>query len=456
MAVARSTFDARTATTIVIANMIGTGVFTSLGFQLLDIQSPFVLIMLWTVGGVIALAGALCYAELGAALPRSGGEYNFLSHIYHPGVGFVSGWISATIGFAAPTALAAMTFAAYLTSVAPAIPEMPAAVALVVAVALAHGFTRRASANFQQLFTFAKIVLIVGFCAVVTAMNDAPQSISFLPSSGDGALVTSTGFAVSLIYVNYAYTGWNVATYLSSELDEPQRHLPKILGIGTVTVMVMYLALNAVFLSSTPMASMAGEIEIGYVVARHALSDTGATVVGLILATLLISTVSAMVLAGPRVVHAIGNDFPALRWLGVTNSHGVPAAAIVFQSVLTIAMIVTATFESVLVFAGFTLALNTFFAVVGLIVLRTTEPDLPRTFRVPLYPLTPIVFLGLTGWTLTFLAIERPVEIAWAGAVIAAGAVFYALTRRLERVPEATSSSYDARFRPNSANNRDQ
>jgi len=110
-------FRYTTVTAVVIANMIGTGVFTSLGFQLLDIRSGFPLLMLWAIGGVIAVCGAMTYAELGAAMPRSGGEYNFLSRIYHPAAGFVSGWVSATIGFAGPTALAAITFAAYATSI---------------------------------------------------------------------------------------------------------------------------------------------------------------------------------------------------------------------------------------------------------------------------------------------------------------------------------------------------
>lgn len=416
--------------------MIGTGVFTSLGFQLQDIQSPFVLIMLWVVGGVIALCGALSYAELGAALPRSGGEYNFLSHIYHPGAGFVSGWISATIGFAAPTALAAMTFAAYLSSVFPNVSKTGSAVTLVLVVACAHAFNRRASARFQQTFTVLKVLLIVAFCVVVLGYNSEPQEISFLPLTGDAALFTGTGFAVSLIYVNYAYTGWNAATYLSSELDEPSRHLPRILTIGTLTVLVLYLLLNMVFLYSTPMGAMIGKLEIGYIVAHHALGEQGANSIGLVLAILLVSTVSAMVLAGPRVLHAIGSDFRALRFLAVSNGHGVPVAAIGFQTVLTVAMVVSATFDAVLVFAGFTLALNTFFAVLGLIVLRIRQPDLPRAFRVPGYPFTPILFLALTAWTLVFLAQNRPVEIGWAAAAIAAGVAFYFVTTKLGSAAE--------------------
>ena len=156
-------FSANTATSIVIANMIGTGVFTSLGFQLLDIQSAPVILLLWVVGGLLALCGALCYAELGSALPRSGGEYNFLGQIYHPAAGFVSGWISTTIGFAAPTALAAITSATYLHAVFPGIPVVFAAVVLVLLVGMIHLGSRQGSARFQLLFTGIKVVLILIF-----------------------------------------------------------------------------------------------------------------------------------------------------------------------------------------------------------------------------------------------------------------------------------------------------
>ena len=201
-------FSARTALAVVIANMIGTGVFTSLGFQLLEIQSGFVILMLWLVGGITAVCGALSYAELGASLPRSGGEYNFLSEIYHPGVGFVAGWVSATIGFAAPTALAAITFGTYLASVVPALSPRWLATALILVLAAAHATTRRTSGGTQRAFTYLKVVLIAAFCLLGWTLADAPQDISFLPAAGDGTLIASGAFAVALIYVNYAYTGW--------------------------------------------------------------------------------------------------------------------------------------------------------------------------------------------------------------------------------------------------------
>lgn len=430
----KKTFAHSTVIAVVIANMIGTGVFTSLGFQLLEMRSGFVLLALWVVGGVVALCGAMTYAELGAALPRSGGEYNFLSRIYHPGFGFVSGWISATIGFAAPTALAAMTFAAYATSVLPQ-PlddwiEKAIAVALIVILTAVHSSSRRQSGGTQWIFTLFKIAVIVVFCAAALWLVDAPQSLTFLPIPGDAELLTSGAFAISLIYVSYAYTGWNAATYLSSELDNPQRDLPRILFIGTAVVTVLYVALNYVFLKVASMDAMAGKIEIGFIAAEAAFGSTAGKFAGLVLALLLISTVSAMTLAGPRVLQVIGEDFPILKAFSRTTSDGLPYFAIRTQAAIAILFILTSGFESVLVFAGFTLALNSFVTVLGVYVLRQRQPDLPRPYRTFAYPLTPLIYLLLTGWTLSYVLYSRPAEGAFGLALIASGALFYWLSTR--------------------------
>jgi basic amino acid/polyamine antiporter, APA family len=413
---------------VVIANMVGTGVFTSLGFQLLDIQSGFVLMMLWVVGGLTALCGALCYAELSAALPRSGGEYNFLSEIYHPAAGYISGWVSATIGFAAPTALAAITFGTYLGSVFPALSPTWLACGLVLALTAVHASTRRNSGGVQRAFTVLKVLLIVGFCVLSWLLVREPQPVRFLPAAGDGALLTSGAFAVALIYVNYAYTGWNAATYRTSELDDAQHNISRVLVVGTAVVLLLYLMLNFTFLHVAPMAAMAGKIEIGYVAAQHVFGAAGASLMGVVLALLLISTVSAMVMAGPRVLQVIGQDFSAFRLLARTNRHGVPAVAVALQSGLALLFILTASFESILVFAGFTLGLNTFFAVLGVFVLRWRRPELPRPYRATLYPLPPLVYLGFTGWTLSYILAQRPQEGLWGLAIVVSGALCYALT----------------------------
>lgn len=426
-----------TVTAVVIANMVGTGVFTSLGFQLLEIRSGFVILMLWAAGGVAAVCGAMTYAELGAALPRSGGEYNFLARIYHPAAGFVSGWVSATIGFAGPTALAAITFAAYATSTLPADVgpwhKKLLASGLVILLTIVHATNRRNSGSLQVGFTILKVTVIVSFCAAALALADTPQAVAFTPVAGDGALLTSGAFAVSLIYVSYAYTGWNAATYLSSELDDPQRTLPRILLTGTLVVMALYLALNYVFLRVAPMEEMTGQIEIGYIAAQWAFGPLGAKFTGVVLALLLVSTVSAMTIAGPRVLQVIGEDFRALRVLGRTNRDGIPAIAIAVQSSITVVFIVTSSFESILVFSGFTLALNSFATVLGIFVLRRRQPDLERPYRTTAYPLTPLIYLALTGWTLTFVLLDKPAEALGGLAIIIAGLVFYWISDRTNR-----------------------
>jgi APA family basic amino acid/polyamine antiporter len=355
----------------------------------------------------------MTYAELGAALPRSGGEYNFLARIYHPAAGFISGWVSVTIGFAAPTALAAITFAAYATSALPGESsdalQKALACGLVVALTLVHASTRRNSAALQVIFTILKVGVIVSFCIAAVMFAKVPQPVQFWPAAGDSVLLTSSAFAVSLIYVSYAYTGWNVATYLSSEVENPQRTLPGILMTGTLVVMLLYVALNFVFLWVAPMDAMAGQIEVGYIAARSAFGDVGGRFTGLVLALLLVSTVSAMTLAGPRVLQVIG------------------------------LFILTSSFESILVFAGFTLALNSFATVLGVFVLRWRQPDLPRPYRTFAYPLTPLIYLALTGWTLTFVLINKPVEGLFGLGIISAGLLFYFLSAARNRGCRATA-----------------
>ena len=241
-----------TVTAVIVANMVGTGVFTSLGFQLLDITSGFALLFIWVLGGLTALCGAISYAELGATLPRSGGEYNFLSQIYHPAAGFVSGWISMSVGFAAPTALAAMTFSAYLTSSlfgdVPNFLEKFIAVGLLLTLAAVHSTNHRNSGRTQTVFTTLKVLVILLFIVASLTVVTTPQPISFLPKVGDVQLITSGAFAVALIYVSFAFSGWNAATYLSSEIENPQKTLPLVLISGTSIVTLLYLGLNYVFL----------------------------------------------------------------------------------------------------------------------------------------------------------------------------------------------------------------
>ena len=427
-------FQHQTVTAVVIANMIGTGVFTSLGFQLLDIQSGFVILLLWALGGLIAVCGSMTYAELGSALPRSGGEYNFLTEIYHPSAGFISGWISATIGFSAPTALAAITFSTYLMTIFPEINNdwlrKIIACSLIIILAFIHSSNRKSSGGLQMIFTVMKVGVIILFCfgAILFAKNIQP--VSFSPNSNDISTIFSGSFAVSLIYVSYAYTGWNAATYLSSEIERPQKYLPLILISGTTIVTVLYILLNFVFLSVAPIEDMQGKIEIGFIAAQSAFGGSVANFTGLVLSLLLISTVSAMTLAGPRVLQVIGEDFKVLNILSRKRKDGIPSTAIYIQSLIAIIFILSSSFESILVFAGFTLALNSFVTVIAVFVLRSKQPNLPRPYKTFGYPFTPLIYLALTGWTLYFVIINRPIEVLFSLGIILSGLIFYYISNR--------------------------
>ncbi|MBT5074853.1 MAG: amino acid permease [Kordiimonadaceae bacterium] len=427
-------FSERTAMAIVIANMIGTGIFTSLGFQLADIRSGFVIMALWALGGLMALCGALCYAELSAKLPRSGGEYNFLSRIYHPGAGFISGWISATVGFAAPTALAAMTFGTYLASVYPVFNPLWLASVLIITITAIHATSHKNSADLQGFFTAGKILLIIVFSIAALMAVDSVQNVRYVPDQSDIPLFTGGAFAVSLIYVSYAYTGWNAATYLTDELENPKKTLPRVLVVGTAAVMICYLLLNYVFMAVAPMDAMSGKLEIGYIAATHAFGDIGATIMGVSLSLLLVSTVSAMIVAAPRVLQVLGEDYSLFKFLSRKNSHQIPAMAIWFQSIMALGFLWSATFESILIFSGATMALNSLVVIFGVFILRRKDKssgdENDGNFRIPFYPLPPVIFIAITVWTLIYLAIGNPVEIAFSVGLIVTGGIGYYLTQK--------------------------
>src|SRR4051812_3333955 len=204
---AGTTVSVVVATAIVVADMVGVGVFTSLGFQVKDIPSGFSILLLWVIGGIVALCGVFSYSELGAMFPRSSGEYNFLTRAYHPAFGFLAGWVSATVGFAAPVALAAMAFGQYAKAVLPGAPPLLLALGVVWLVSVVQLAGVRHSGTFQLASTALKVVLIVAFL-VAGFVVGTPQPVSFAPSAMDVRLVTSAPFAIGLVFVMYSFSGW--------------------------------------------------------------------------------------------------------------------------------------------------------------------------------------------------------------------------------------------------------
>jgi basic amino acid/polyamine antiporter, APA family len=390
---------------IVIANMIGTGIFTSLGFQVGDLPSGFAIVALWAVGGICAMCGALSYAELGAALPRSGGEYHFLREIYHPAVGVLAGWVSATVGFAAPVAIAAMPFGTYLANILPGVNPLFAALAalwITTAVLLCN---LRLGSAFQIGSTILKTALIAALI-VAGLLAARTEPVSFVPAKGDLRLISSAPFAISLYWVMYAYSGWNASTYISGELRQPRRNIPLSLGLATILVSALYILLNVVFLRTTPIAEMAGKQEVALIAGRHIFGQTGGKIVAAFICLGLVSTVSAMMWIGPRVTAIMGEDLRALACFSRRTRSGVPAIAILLQWIIVNVMLLTATFQAVVNYVQFSLTLCSALTVMGVFVLRWRQPNLERPFRAWGYPVPPLIFLAVSGWMMWHLLAE--------------------------------------------------
>lgn len=414
-----------TAVAVVVANMVGTGVFTSLGFQVGGLPSGFTLLLLWAVGGVCAFCGALAYGELAAALPRSGGEYHFLSRIFHPLAGFMAGWISITVGFSAPIALAAMAFGKYFEGIFPTVSALHLSAGMVLLVALIHAAGVEVAARFQNLATGLKVTLILVFIGAGVMLGQGHET-RFTPASEDWGLVTSAPFAVSLVYVMYAYAGWNATTYIVGDVRDAQRNVPLSVAFGTLIVTGLYLALNAVFLHAAPMSELEGKVEVGHVAAGFLFGAEGGRWMSGLICLGLVSSVSAMTWLGPRVMMTMGQDARALAFLARTDAKGTPLPALAMQSLVVLVLLGTSSFEQVLTWVQLAIQLCSFFTVLGVIVLRRTLPDLPRPVRCWGYPITPLLFLAISLWMMIYVLIERPWESLAGLALLLAGAAVYA------------------------------
>lgn len=418
-----------TAIALVIANMIGTGVFTSLGFQVLDIESGFAIMMLWLVGGVLSLCGALTYGEIGSAFPQSGGEYNYLSKLYHPAVGFLSGWVSVTVGFAAPVAAASTALGLYVNKIYGNVNPQLLAVIVILILTIVHSVNLKLGSAVQQGFTLIKVVIIVMF--VGFGFYYHPQhTVDFTVSSSSLQQIMSPAFAVSLVFVTYAYSGWNAAAYIAGELKDPQKNLPKALIWGTLIVMGIYTVLNYIFLYSVPVTELKGVVEVGYLSANKIFGPDLGKFMSLIIALLLVSTVSAMILAGPRVMQAMGKDVKQLKVFSISNKNNVPYISVLFQSAISIVLVLTSSFESLITYVGFTLNLFTFLTVMGVFILRTKHKQIHTSYKTPLYPVTPILFLLINGWILFFIFKNKTTESLYGLGTVALGFLVYRLSEK--------------------------
>lgn len=420
-----------TATCLVVANMVGTGVFTSVGFQIGAGLTPFVILVLWFVGGICAFCGGVAYSELAAALPRSGGEYHFLSRIYHPAIGFLAGWSSITAGFAAPVALAAIAFGNYIHGVWPQIGIGYAAGSAVAGITLIMITSTRARAIFQDSATSLKVVLMV--ILIIAGWSVTPKGSSLAPLPNDAAQILSPEFAVSLAWVMYAYAGWNASVYVTGEVKNPARSVPLSMAIGTGLVTVLYILINATFLRLAPAEALKNNEEAGLIAARFGFGEIGGILTGLLIALGLLSNLGAMQWVGPQVLATMGEDHHALRRFARLDRSQLPLLATVAQTSIVVFMLLTGTFQSVLNYVLFTITLCSFLTVLGVFVLRIREPNLPRPVRTWGYPVTPIVYLVVIGWMLVHILQRHPSESAWGFATLLAGLIVFQLSERLRR-----------------------
>ncbi|RJX34930.1 MAG: amino acid permease [Desulfarculus sp.] len=431
---------------LIVANMVGTGIFTTSGYIMQMLADPMLMLGAWLLGGVIALAGALSYAELGARLPRAGGDYAFLNESFGPLWAFLSGWISLVVGFSAPIAASAMAAAAYLLQAWPGgagvvwwrgglvtiSPESLLALGFIAALTLVH--TRRLAVGLgvQNLLTALKLLLLVVLVVAGLALWPAAgvwQAQAASPPAGHLA----GSLALSLIFIFFAYSGFNAAAYLGEEIERPQRNLPLALLLGTGLVVLLYLLINLAYLAALGPAGMLGVKEIGALAAKVLFGPRAGGLFSLAVSFCLLSNIGAMILAGSRVYFAMARDGVFFGALARVPPHSrVPINAVLLQSLIAAVLVLTASFQALLFYIGFTLSLFAALTVAGLLLLRRRQPQAPP-FRVPGYPFTPLAFvavnLGIAGFSLW----EEPLRGLPAGLTILAGLVFYFLHRRLRR-----------------------
>jgi len=428
------------AAALVVASMVGTGVFTTTGVLLTSLPSPAVVLVAWALSGVLALCGAAVYAELSAMMPRAGGEYVYVSRAFGPAAGFMSGWVALIVGFAAPTAGGALGFASYVHALAPTLPTLGVEIALIVVLTAVHMFDVRFGARLQTGLAGLVVAVIVVFvvAALVTGGMAFTNLAAAAPQAGAprdiGAVATAGAFAVGLVQISYAYSGWNGAAYVAGEVRDPARALPRALVIGTGLVTLLYLLLNVVFLCAVPPAALAGQVNVAHIAAGALFGAGGAQVVSSLVALTAAGFVSAMLMSGPRVAVAMAQDGVFFRALGRGNARGAPTLAVGLQGALAIVAVMTAKFDQLLVYVGFTLTLNAAAAVLAAFVLRRRDPG-ERPHHALGWPYSGALFLAMAAFMIVLAVRERPWESAAALATLVAGGVAYAAWHRRQRRP---------------------
>jgi APA family basic amino acid/polyamine antiporter len=424
-------------TNIVIANMIGAGIFTTSGLLMSDLKDPLVMLGLWAVGGIIALCGALSYGELGAAMPRAGGEYAFLSQLFHPLFGFLSGWVSFFAGFSAPIAASAIGFSEYLTRAFPGLLRLShsgssiegiiikkaLSILVILVFTLIHARGIKVGAKVQNFLTLLKIALIVGL--IILGFSLGRGDLGHF-AQGGGFKFDFGGWktvGLSLMWIMFAYSGWNASAYIGSEIKDPRKNLPRSLILGTGIVLALYLLLNAFYVYAVPPDKMAGVISIGGLAVGNLFGPSFERVLSVLIAVALFSSLSAFIILGPRVYYAMACDrcfFPFAA--AVHPRYRVPAKSILLQGMMAALLVLFGTFDQILTYMGFSLGIFPILSVLGLFKLRR---DGTSVYRMPGFPVVPLLYVLAGGGILVLGFFERPVESSIALGMALIGVPFF-------------------------------
>lgn len=426
-----------TAACVLIGNVVGTGIFTTTGFMARDLGHPGLILSIWLMGGLIALAGALSYSELGTALPVAGGEYVYLHRAYGPFIGFLSGWTSFSVGFSAAIAAGAMSFAAYFLELIPlgddgGVPSAIVGLALLWSITGFHLGGIGAGGFLQRILTLMNIGAIAALITAGLMVGEGDWAHLWLP---DARATPSIGLSlVSLIFALYAYSGWNAAVYLAGEVTEPARTIPRALIGGTLFVTILYLALNGFYFYALPVTDLADPplLPVANKVAVALLGSDAARLVSTMLCLSIAGAMSAMVWAGPRVYYAMAKDglIPAY-FCRTSGARGTPTYAILLQSLWASILILSGSFERLVIYSGTVLTIFSALAVGAVLILRRIEPDLPRPYRTPFYPLVPGFFILMSVVIVWYALHERPLEGGLGIVTVLAGTPLYLICRRL-------------------------
>ncbi|PTT78192.1 MULTISPECIES: APC family permease [unclassified Chryseobacterium] len=420
----------KTAVAIVVSNMIGTGIFTTLGFQLTDITNAYSIFLLCFIGGILALFGAFCYAELGSHFKGNGGDFIYLKETYHPLLGYLVSWISLIIGFSSPVALAALAMSKYLSAFDVSFGNS-FAIGIIFLVSVFLSFSLQASSRFHNFFTLIKIAFIIVLIIIGIGISDSETIGNSLKLDDSWQKeIMLPAFATSLVFVTYSYTGWNSASYIAGEIKDVQKNLPKSLIVGTVFVTVSYLLVNFIMLKHAPVNQLAGKEDVMGEAANNMLGNTFGKVVNIFIALQLVATISGYLWVGSRLTQAFAKENRLWKSLSVGNKKGIPVRAIFAHAVIATLIILTGSFKEIFVYTAFILQL---FASLAISTAYFIKKEDRKIFKSNLFYIFPTFFLLFSIYILYFTFIHNPKESIIGLGIVAVGIVLYLIDKKLSR-----------------------